>query len=540
MIKIKRNDNIYDILEKISKAELKENISLEIPFWHKILYNYLSLKILTNKHKTKKIIITTTDINAKKIWKKLWIKYTIIKDKNFIEDKNILKYNYSFFEYMQYEFKKYLISIKNFVLKKKKNKLPINLLYKRKNNIWVFLFLLAIISLIFLYIFYFAVNKTYVKIKPEISVKTKSKNFTFTESWSWEILKDNENKLKKIEKIIYFEKTFSTSWIKTKNNKKSRWTVELINKNSEIYELIKGTRLLSKDWLLYEITDKISVPAWIKNNAWEIIPWIKIANIIAKEKDNSWEYIWIKWNKTSSWIILTIPWLKDPSNKIFAKTITSLEWWLNDYTKILTKKDLENAEKFIELELKKDAIEKMKNEVKNLNKINNVTYKILWVNNIFIFDNLNIKLPDKKYIWKEIKQFKVSWTIKVTTYAYNVNSIISSLQTEIEKSIIPEKENIVLVNKNSIRISNVLYRKKEPFKLKATISIEVFLSHNFEEQTDSYVKRLKWSIAWLEIEEATELLSKESKINDVEITIVPFFISKISNFPKNIYFEIDE
>jgi hypothetical protein len=45
--------------------------------------------------------------------------------------------------------------------------------------------------------------------------------------------------------------------------------------------------------------------------------------------------------------------------------------------KILTKEDLTNAKKFLETELKKEAINKVKQEIKNLNEINNVTYKIL-------------------------------------------------------------------------------------------------------------------------------------------------------------------
>jgi hypothetical protein len=76
--------------------------------------------------------------------------------------------------------------------------------------------------------------------------------------------------------------------------------------------------------------------------------------------------------------------------------------------------------------------------------------------------------------------------------------------------------------------------------LKSTIALEVFLAHNFEEETNTYVERLKSSISWLEIEQAEKLLSEEEKINDVKITIVPFFIKKISNFPKNIHFEIKQ
>lgn len=538
MIKINKTDNIYDILEKISDSNYWEKISIEIPFWHKILYNYLSLKILKNKFKNKKILIITPDINAKKFWKNLWIKYTIIKNKWFIEDKNIIKYNYSFIEYFKYEIKKIFNNLKKlFFNNKKKNK--IKLLYKSKNNIWLFILLLIIISTIFLYIFYFAVNNTYVEIKPEISVKNKSKNFIFKEAWSIDKLKDNEENLKVLEKTIYLEKNFFTTWIKWKENKRSRGKAEFINKNLVPYELIANTRLLSDDWLLYKITKNVKIPAWIKNADWEIIPWIKKIDIIAKMKDNSWYYIWKRWNKSWTWIILTIPWLKNSSNKLYVKTITPLKWWVDDYEKILAKNDLENAKKILEMDLKKEAIKKIKEEIKILNETNNVTYKILWIDDIYIFNKLDIQSPKIK-VWDKIKLFKLKWTINIKSYAYNVNSVMSKLQSEIQKFIIPEKEKILLINKDSIRISNILYRKEKPFTVKATVTIEVFLSHNFEKENDSYVERLKSSIAWLNIEKAKKILNKESKINDVKITIVPFFINKVSNFPKNIHFKIIE
>jgi len=84
MIKIKTGDSIIDIINKIINCKEK-SIVLEFPFWHLLLHNYLSLKILKNKADRKDLIIVTTDLTSKKIWESLWIKYSIIKNNDFIE-----------------------------------------------------------------------------------------------------------------------------------------------------------------------------------------------------------------------------------------------------------------------------------------------------------------------------------------------------------------------------------------------------------------------------------------------------------------------
>ena len=82
MIKINKNDSIIDIIIKIKNCKDKE-IVLEFPFWHPILHNYTSLKILKTKADKKELVIVTNDKTSKRIWKKLWIKYNLVsKEEN--------------------------------------------------------------------------------------------------------------------------------------------------------------------------------------------------------------------------------------------------------------------------------------------------------------------------------------------------------------------------------------------------------------------------------------------------------------------------
>ena len=191
MIKVSNKDSIIDIIKKIESSK-KNEIVLEFPIWNSILHNYTSLKILKNKVKNKNLVIVTSDVNAKKIWKNLWIKFSIIKDEKVIKNIDLLKYNYTFFEYLNFLLKSYYKEGKNFILQKKDNsfvnsKYDKILKYKytknEKSRIWFFISWLLISILLLIFIFYFAVNKTYISITPEITIKTIAKNLTFRE---WE------------------------------------------------------------------------------------------------------------------------------------------------------------------------------------------------------------------------------------------------------------------------------------------------------------------------------------------------------------------
>ncbi len=543
MIKISKNDNIFDILYKIEKQKnsSKNKIILEFPFWHPVLHNYFYLKTLVNKYKDKKIIIVTTDLASKKIWKNLGIKYSLIKNTDFIEkdENNILKHNYSFIEYAKYELKRYLNLFKSKVFKNKKLNSIKNKYKNQKINISIFVFMLFIVSLIFLYIFFFALNKTTIYVTPEIEVQTKSKNFIFNSQNSI-YKRKNEEKIKEFKQNINLEYNYKTTGIKQEKKYKAKTTINFINKFPQEIKLLPNTRLLSSSWLLFETQNWVKIPAARKNNAWELIPWIKEAKIIAKTFDNKWIFIGSRANTTSTGIFLKLPWLKENQNKLFAKTITPTVWWKDIYTHVVSKDDLENSKKILREKLRKKAIKEINKQIENENKTNNITYKILNIDNIFKFKNIKINTPKNIKTGEKLKNFYLSWSLDVSTYAYNRDSIISKLKNEINASIIPEKEKILSINNKSIRISNIIYRQDNPFYLKGTVEIEYFVEYNFENEDDSYIQRLKATIAWLPKQEAEKILINENKISNVKIEIKPFFLNNVSKFFNNIEFIIED
>ena len=542
MIKIKSSDSIVDVISKIANSN-KKDIILEFPFWHPIIYNYLSLKILKNQAWDKNLVIVTSDVWSKKIWKKLGIKYSIIKDPKFIEERNLLKHNFNFFEYLKYEMKKYLNEIKDFIFLNKKMKKIRDYKEKyssNKSGIWFFLLWLLVSIFIFIFIFYLAVNKTYIYVTPEISVKTKSKNLIFKENLNEEIIEDEKIiRLESLSENIFLEEVFWTTWIKEDEVKKSYWEIMLINKTLEEISLLSNTRVKTRSWIFFEIQWVSTIPKASIEQNWTIKPWTTKAPVLAKIYDENWKIIWKRWNIKNK-TILTIPGLKDYNNKIYAIATENFKWWSSKVRKILTNDNIEKASKILEEKLKKESLKKIKKTVKQKNKENSTDYEILAISDAINYSNLHITPFWNIKQWDEIENFKLTWSTKVKVLLYNKETVVNKLKNTIRYSILKDIETINLIDSNSLRISNIISKKKSPFEMKATLEIEVLLSHNFLSKNNAYIERLKATIVWLKIDKAKKKLLNNPKISNVEIENKPFFIKEISSIPENIIFKIWE
>jgi len=555
MIKVSNKDSIIDIIKKIESSK-KNEIVLEFPIWNSILHNYTSLKILKNKVKNKNLVIVTSDVNAKKIWKNLWIKFSIIKDEKVIKNIDLLKYNYTFFEYLNFLLKSYYKEGKNFILQKKDNsfvnsKYDKILKYKytknEKSRIWFFISWLLISILLLIFIFYFAVNKTYISITPEITIKTRAKNLTFREWENNEILENkNEIKLKKISKLIFLNDTFGTSWIFEDLTLRARWEVTLINYLKEEVTLIKNTRLETDEWITYTIADKVTIPSAIDNNncldekCEKIIPWTIKTPVKAKMQDNKWTVVWERGNIEAK-TTMYVPWLwEDLKDAIYATANQNFTWWSNKYDKIVWEKDIENAKKILEEKLKAKALKELKEQIQQDNKKNNITYEILWIDKIIEYSDLQITGDENINIWDKKDKIFLSGTIKISTHLYNKDLVINKLKSTIRENLLTDIENINFINDDSLMVSNIISKTTDPLTIKITAEIEVFYSHNFLSKTSNYVEKLKNTISGIDKGEALKNLINNTKISNATIETRPFFMKKISKIPKNIIFKINK
>lgn len=561
MIKIEKEDSIIDILKKIN-SEKSNDIILDFPFWHPVLHNHLSLKIIQTKTRNKKLSIISNDKTAKKITKVLGIRFIKNKKENKVDQittHKIIKENYTFLEYANLEIKLFFSKFIKLITWNLNNNVRINTIFYYKNKYWknnkniigYFIVILTFIFLLLLYIYYIAINKTYITIFPETQLQTKSKNFTFIEKTEWNentyYNSNNKVDINKITKKIVLSKKIWTSWIKQKNENISKWKVILYNYLNEKIYLLKNTTLQNKEWVQFYLPDNVTIPAAkIKN--WKLIPWEKNKTIFWKIKLLNWDYSWLKTNIWTG-VLLTIPKLWKNKIKIFAKSISKFNWWTNNFTKFLTKEDLINAKKLIKDEVKELAIKKIKEEIQKSNIKNNIKVELLPIDNIFKFTNLLIKTPDYIKVWDEIKDFTITAEVEINSYTYNKQAVISLLKNYINDRIVKDKEEIVSINEDDIRFSHIIKRNdliksnwkykylqkiQYPFLIKSTVEIEYYVSEKFNKNNSNYIKKIKHSIISKDIKDAENFLINKPEINNVHIKVQPFFMNKISKLPEKI------
>lgn len=535
MIKIHKSDSIVDIIIKIKNCKERE-IVLEFPFWHPVLHNYTSLRILKTKAEKKDLVIVTSDRTAKKIWSRLWIKYSLT------DNPDLLHYNFTFFEYFLYTFKSYFREIKDVFLQKNNDNIVSK--YREKywdSKIWYFLSILLVCVFLLIFVFYFAVNKTYIEITPKIEVKTSWKNFEFTESNDENvILSNNKISLRKIEKEIFIDSNFWASWVAENSVTASRWTVTLFNEFEDEIELVNNTRLQTGSWVVYLLDWNAVIPWSSVSSTGAIIPWKVDIYADSRLRDADWEITWEEWN-IKAWVEMFLPGLTEDREKIYAVASTDFEWWSDNNTKIITEEDVENAKQILRWRLETQAYEEIKNDLEISNESNNVRYEIFPIDWITTYSDFEIIGEDEINIWEETDSFKLWWSIKINSYSYNKEMLMTKLRDTVTNQTLQNVEKLLQINENSLRIvSEPISRSEGPFIVKSTAMIEAYFIHNFLWENNNYVERLKSVVAWINRDEAENILINTWRISDVDINIRPFFLNNVSKITDNIVLEINE
>lgn len=540
MIKIKKTDTIIDIIGKINE-EKNERIILDFPLWHPILHNHISLKILKNHCGKKDFTIITPDISSRTIGKSLGINYSFIKDPAFHEEKNkkgnLLKHNFSFWEYFFFEIKKSLQEFKKFFYKNKSIKYYSLKYEKQKSRIGLFLLWLFISFFIFVFIFYFAVPKSYITITPEVKVKSRGRNFIFRETnTESSLLHENIIPLTAISNTISLSETFATTGIDETKINRAKWKISVFNTLNEEIKLVPNTRFQSNNGTIFSTEEWIVIPAWNDENPWKINIFVS-----SQIKDNKGNIITQDANiKMGEMLIIpALDWkLKE---QIYAKAVNDfIGADGSDNAKIISEEDIENAKALFTEKLKKKALDALKQKIKEENMINNVTYEILWVNEILNYENINIHIWEDAEIGARKNKFTLSGNITIKSYIYNKDLALTKLKKIVNESILEESEQVLLIDEKSLYFSTELYRKNSPFEIKSTLNVDALIVHNFLNENDAYVQKLKSTILWLQREEAIKLLLNDEKVSNVEIYITPFFIDTISSINDNIIFKVNE
>jgi len=544
MIQVEHSDSIIDIIEKIELCN-SEDIVLHFPLWHTLIHNFISLKILKSKVTKGNFTIVTHDRIAKKIGKKLGIDI-VYQWANKIKDSHtktsLFKNNFSILEYIRYEKNRYINEFSSLFKKRNKNTLFHKISQEKTHSFPVhFLFVSLIISVvIFIFLYYTTISKSEVYITPEVKVKKEALNFIFKENVINSILWQNKTiKIEKHTVNIILEEIFWSTDFEVDASQLSRWKIIIYNSLEENIKLVQNTRFSTIDWVEFITENPVTIPAWLRDNFWNISKWSIEIDVIAKLKDTIWNYTGKRWNIPKD-TKLTIPWLwEEFTQDVYAISKNDFLWWSEDFKKKISPNDLESAEKIFTEKIKTQAYNTALKEIQEKSILNNSSLQILWWTDSIQYSDIEINSWDIN-VWDIRDSFTISWSTSLTVYMFNTESVIQKLKTIITEKNLQWVEKISHIDDSSLRFAQSIYVKKSPFELKGTYEIDFFTLHDFSNEDSWYIKNLKNKIKWLHEDEAYKILINDSKISGVDIKIRPFFINNISNIYNNIIIKIEE
>ena len=536
MIKLKKQDSLTKIIKKIENSRSRE-IFLDVPVWHPILSDYSSLNILKKKFNDKKLIFITKDITAKKLLTKLWFSFTIIKDEEYLkktlgEEINLLKQNTSFFEYLVFEAKKNFNDFKKKIHEKKPNTTS-------KSFPFILLGLtLALSMMLLLWVFYVAVHKTTIYFTPDIEIVKVQKNFSFNNSDEIS-LDDNTIKLKRIQLPVTIEASFSSTNIEYDSSKQAIWEAILFNEMKTEQTLVENTRLLSGDWIIYRLKNKISIPSSNVSATGAITLWSAIVSIEADPFDENGSYVGSRGNTNEG--LFTIPWLTwEFQNKIYAKS-WKLTGWSDSYNVIVWEDDIEKWSWLLEVKLQNKAIDALTASLKEQNELESQNYELLMVWDSISYSDFSFINSNNTQVWDQKRNFQLSWSLTITAYAYNKDFILSRLKGLMNNRVVDENQKVIYADESSLRVAHVISNanQDERINVKATMEIEALVNRSFDDY-NIYTQILKSKIAGLDTKQAYNILLNANNINNVSIKQSPFFMNKVSSKIENIFFKRKE
>lgn len=522
------NLTIIDIISRIENESIgHENIFLEI--WNNhVLRNYLNLKLLIYKFPKKKFNIVSGSQDLKKMCESLWIshfhKTDLEESWEEILDVNILKHNYTFFEYLIYEIKRVYFLWINFLRKR-------NIIYKsnhlkENSNVFLLIFSLIISLTLLLFIFYFAVPKTYIYITPKLYNRPVVWNLFFSEKEEQSIENKSLIKVKKISHSTNMTYSFNISQIDQASAKNANWTITIINWLNQEQPFKPKTRFATEDWLVFRSTEWAKIPP----------NWQAMVKVVADIYDSNSKIIWDRGN-LKIWTLLTIPGLKFNRDKVYAKVNADFTWWENPKNHVLTKDELEKFKWIFVEKIKNKALEELKNKIKEENIKSWINFQIIPINDNIKYSTWAINLLNWVKIGDIRDDVTLEWSVSINSYLYDKNGVSFFLKN-VSNEKLSETEKFLSLNDDSVRITNIFSKIDTPFYMKATVEMDSTISYDFENSLTNLTKKLKNLIVNTKPEEAKSILLNSEEISSVNIKFSPFWLNKVSSNPDNIEFMI--
>lgn len=496
-----KDHSLYKIFKTLEKLPSGKTVHISIDPEHAFFDNerwWKQIQELLEQRNIHAFFITKTE-NSRKFFEKIWLpvihqeKHKILK---------VLHLVYLFF-----------FNIKQFHLQA----------YTKKNYMFYMIFWFEIVfALIVLYFLYSLIlPRTIVDIYPANQSENIIYNFRYYPLWDKDFLQQTKNLAIPYQTgFIDYKYTLSISVKNIKHiQNPSQGTVKIMNPTDKEYNLLKWTRFVTNDWLVFKSKSRFKIDPHSD----------KIINIIASDQDEQGNVIWARWN-LSKWTTLYIKNLKESFflKNIYAVTTAQFSWWSLTSEGIVSQKDIET--------LSGKLLSTIKQQKQNI-----INQNFSLPGQIFLhFDDL---------IWIEVLSTSIEnkaqekvpylkWSIVVRfSFAYIKQEDLFA-QTQLYLQQRPsDKVKLITIDKASVVFFSTI-KKDALWAYIIPTKLTIIQWYDFDKDVNNILDTIKTSIVGINKQKAKALLLGYPEISSTNISVRPPRYTSITKLKSRIKINI--
>jgi len=360
-------------------------------------------------------------------------------------------------------------------------------------------------------------------MEPASDVITKGVNISLSTSPS------EPRELKSYEVVSTVEYTYShpASGIVSEGADASG-TLTIINEQTVSQPLIAQTRFQTDDGLVFRLQNEVTVPAASGDT-----PGTVDAFVVADTVDANGVATGSRGNIEPSRFIL--PGLReDTQSLVYAESYANMTGGESIVSALVLEDDLLAAREKLEAQLKEKAISSLRKEVLSEGNQLGLDLTLLEDSEVILYGSAIVDMP-YEIVNQEMEEFEITGSMSIQGVAYDRDSLVSILKSEIVNAQTPGKQ-LVRIDEESVSI-NVLEVDNTYLNYKFTASIQGVEEYEIDpdlEGGSSLSKKIKEHIAGLSIEDAENYIQNLPEVNKVEIKIWPVWSPNIPSLAENI------
>lgn len=399
-------------------------------------------------------------------------------------------------------------------------------------------FILALSLGLFFLITYVALPGATIYIEPKFDTIEHTINVTLADKRKNQaLLGRNEPQViasEVINTVTKQTKTFQTT-SKRFDGVNAEGTIKIINTSSNQWPLKEATRFKTEDGLIFRIKEGVFVPGKTVDEEGRSVPGTATVAVVADPFDAFTKPIGERGNIGPS--KFTIPGLSAFNQKvIWGESIEPMKGGVTRFQQVVQKEDIDAAKTQIEENLIQMAKEDLNAHLKEMNKINH-TNLVLLDDEDYVQTKLRPMRIPEGLEGSSQEKFEIYAEIEAQGVAYDFDQLFATLKKNLKTRVHPDMQ----VRDDSIRPDSITFDPVDEDdalgQIKITVSIkgiQEFVIDSSLEAGLRFSTKVKEKILGLPIEEAEAYVSNLPEVEDVQIKVWPFWVSRVPRIEDNI------